>query len=267
MGDSASSDIMSMNIHWTDKLEDYFVTTGEKAHCLSWIHKRSEELFSVRRTFIDLPVIVGSGVIAFLNAGSQTMFADARISSIALGVGSLFVGILNTLGTYFGWAKRSEGHRISSIDYAKLYRFISIEMSLPREERMGPKDLLKKVKDDYDRLAEISPLVPTSVIRKFKRQFKKETEISKPEEANGLHKIEIYRPTKSDIENGIGISSTPRPALEPGSVPITINPMFKTGRSQAIEKYIPSIKELEQIEQSIQIPEIPKEIQPIVPSS
>jgi hypothetical protein len=82
--------------------------------------------------------------IAFLNAGSQSMFDDAQLASISLGVGSLVVGILNTMGTYFGWAKRAEGHRISSIDYAKLYRFIAVEMSLPREERMGPKDLLKK---------------------------------------------------------------------------------------------------------------------------
>lgn len=261
MGDSASSDIMSSTIHWTDKLEEYFVTTGEKAHCLSWIHKRSEELFSVRRTFIDLPVIVGSGVIAFLNAGSQSMFDDPRISSIALGVGSLVVGILNTMGTYFGWAKRAEGHRISSIDYAKLYRFISVEMSLPREERMGPKDLLKKVKDDYDRLAEISPLVPSSVIRKFKTQFKKETSISKPEEANGLHKIEIYRPSKTDIENGIGLSSTPRAVSD--SVPITINPLFKPkSKAKNEDTYTPTIKEIEQVEQSIQIPTIPKEIEP-----
>ena len=262
MGDSSSSDIMSSTIHWTDKLEEYFVTTGEKAHCLSWIHKRSEELFSVRRTFIDLPVIVGSGVIAFLNAGSQSMFDDARLASISLGVGSLVVGILNTMGTYFGWAKRAEGHRISSIDYAKLYRFISVEMSLPREERMGPKDLLKKVKDDYDRLAEISPLVPSSIIRKFKSQFKKEVNISKPEEANGLHKIEIYRPSKTDLENGIGLSSTPRADF----TAVTINPMYspkpKQKEKTKDDSYVPSVKELEQIEQSIAIPEIPKEIEP-----
>lgn len=269
MGDSGSSDIMSPTIHWTDKLEEYFVTTGEKAHCLSWIHKRSEELFSVRRTFIDLPVIVGSGVIAFLNAGSQSMFSDARISSIALGVGSLVVGILNTMGTYFGWAKRAEGHRISSIDYAKLYRFIAIEMSLPREERMGPKDLLKKVKDDYDRLAEISPLVPSSVISKFKHQFKKEVGISKPEEANGLHKIEIFRPSKTDIDNGVGLSSTPRVSSPtPDSIPITINPLFKPKQKTKEDTYVPSVAELEQVEQSIQIPTIPKEIEPTTaPSS
>lgn len=180
------------DVSWNDRLEQYFASSGEKAHCLSMLHKHAEALYSRRRNFIDLPVIIGSGVIGFLNAGSSTMFEDPKISSVALGVGSLVVGILQTINTYFNWAKRAEGHRISAIQYSKLYRFLSIEMSLPREERMSPADLLKQTKDTYDRLQEISPMLPPEVIHDFKKKFGKETEISKPEEANGLEKIEVY---------------------------------------------------------------------------
>jgi hypothetical protein len=269
MGDSASVD-MATNIRWTEKLEDYFVATGEKAHCLSWIHKRAEELYSVRRTFIDLPVIVGSGVIAFLNAGSQSMFEDARLASISLGVGSLVVGILNTLGTYFGWSKRAEGHRISAIDYAKLYRFIAIEMALPREERMSPKDLLKKVKDDYDRLAEISPLVPPSIIAKFKRQFKKETSISKPEEANGLHKIEVFKPSDGDDMPTV----TPKPKVgdSPVIIPMINNPLFNKALNpmksfiepkKPEDNFVPTVKQIEEIDlNGNKLPEVPKDLSP-----
>jgi hypothetical protein len=58
---------------------------------------------------------------------------------------------------------------------------------------MNPHDFLKYVKDQYDRLAEISPMVPEIVIHEFQRKFKNDKDISKPEEANGLHKIDIYR--------------------------------------------------------------------------
>jgi hypothetical protein len=190
-------------IHWTENLEAYFASTGEKAHCLAWVHKKSEQLYSTRRTFIDLPVIVGSGIIAFLNAGSSSMFPDPQISSVALGIGSLVVGILNTMGTYFGWAKRAEGHRLSAIHYAKLFRFISVELSLPREERMGPHDFLRYVKDQYDRLAETSPLVPPVILHKFTRRFmKKYPDVAKPEETNGLEKIRIYKPAPTDVIRG-----------------------------------------------------------------
>lgn len=222
MGESASE--INANIQWTDKLEEYLASTGEKAHCLSWVHKRAEQLYSTRRTFIDMPVIIGSGVIAFLNAGSSTMFEDPKISSIALGVGSLVVGILNTMGTYFGWAKRAEGHRISAIHYSKLYRFITVEMSLPREERMKPSDFLKYVKDQYDRLQEISPLIPPSVIGEFQHKFAKYTDISKPEEANGLEKIEVYHEPSSGI-----IPTTPVVKLRsvPSTPEMKANPLFK----------------------------------------
>ena len=197
MGDNSSQGI-SANISWTTALEEYFASTGEKASGLAWVHKKAEAIYSNRRTYIDLPVIIGSGVIAFLNAGSSSLFPDQRIASTALGVGSLFMGILNSFGTYFGWAKRAEGHRISAIHYAKLYRFISVELRLPRSERMSPHDLLKYVKDQYDRLAEISPMVPEIVIHEFQNKFKNQKDISKPEEANGLHKIDIYRDVDDD---------------------------------------------------------------------
>lgn len=186
------SETIAENITWNPQIEKYFADTGEKAHCLSWCHKKAEALYSMRKTWIDLPVIVISGVTGFLSAGSTSLFNDPQMSSIALGVASLFVSILNTTGSYFGWAKRAEGHRISAIHYSKLYRFLSIEMSLPRDERMTPADLLKLTRDTYDRLQEISPMIPADVIREFQHKFKNEKDISKPEEANGLEHITIF---------------------------------------------------------------------------
>lgn len=181
------------SIHWTEMLEEYFASTGEKAHCLSWCHKRAEQMYSTRRTWIDLPVIVISGVTGFLSAGSTTLFDNPQMSSVALGVASLFVSVLNTAGSYYGWAKRAEGHRISAIHYARLYRSVSVELALPREERTLPNDFLKYVRDQYDRLQEISPMLPTQVIDEFQKKFANEKEISKPEEANGLEKITVFR--------------------------------------------------------------------------
>ena len=149
--------------------------------------------FSTRKTWIDLPVIIISGVTGFLSAGSPSLFSDAKLASISLGVASLFVSVLNTAGSYYGWAKRAEGHRISAIHYARLYRAVTVELALPREERMQPHDFLKYVKDQYDRLQEISPLLPTEVITEFQHKFANEKEISKPEEANGLEKITVFR--------------------------------------------------------------------------
>lgn len=194
MGD-ANSQELSKDIRWTVRLEEYFAHTGEKAACLAWVHKRAEGLYSSRKIWIDLPVAIGAAVTGFISVGSPTMFAGAQgTASTAIGVASLAVSILNTIGSYFGWAKRAEGHRISSIQYAKLFRFINIEMALPRDERMAPHDFLKYTKEQYDRLAEISPLVPDEIMDEFKRKFSNEKyeDVAKPEEANGLSRIHVF---------------------------------------------------------------------------
>jgi len=150
------------------------------------VDKRAEELYSHRRTFVDIPVILISSVTGFLSASSTSLFeGEQKLSSVLLGVSSLLVSMLKTVGTYFGWAKRAEAHRLSAIQYSRLYRFLAIELGLPRDERMSPTHLLKYCKDSYDRLQEVSPLIPPELVSEFKKKFGK-TDIAK---AEGIERI------------------------------------------------------------------------------
>lgn len=204
-------------VSWTVQLEEHFASTGEKAHCLAWCHKKSEEKYSRLRTWIDLPVIALSSICGFLQVGADTMFSDAKASSIGLGCLSLFTALLASTQTYFKWSARAEAHRISAIQWSRLYRLLNIEMTLPKEERKAPHDLLKDTKETYDRLQEISPLLPSDVIELFKKTFEKEKDISKPEEANGLEKITIY---SENISHKIdGVASSPYTVREQNTRP------------------------------------------------
>ena len=232
-------------ISWNERLEEYFCSTGERAECLSWLHKRGEEIYSQRRTWIDLPVIIISSATGFLSVGSSTMFEGYEsLATTLLGVASLFVGILNTTGAYFGWAKRAEGHRISSIHYAKLYRFLKIEMSLPREERMSATDLLKYTKDQYDRLQEISPLLPPQVIDDFRHRFEKYKDIAKPEEANGLESVVVFQepPLPLKIRN----PPSGEPSLESPVRMLPLPPPSPAKRQTAIGSVLTRQKRLSQ---------------------
>jgi hypothetical protein len=94
---------------------------------------------------------------------------------------------------------------------------------------MTPTALLKYVKDQYDRLAEVSPLVPDSVVDEFKTKFSKYTDVSKPEETNGLHKIEIYAddrvaasPFTLDAAPSLTLRTPKSPTEKPSSVQIPV---------------------------------------------
>jgi hypothetical protein len=204
---SESEDLQSIN--WTDLLEHYFTSTGEKAHCYSYLHKRAEEHYSRMSVYIDLPCIVLATINGATSIGSSSLFGNNEYASVGVGAVALFTALLQTVGTYFGWSRRAENHKNSSVAYAKLYRFLKIEMALPRESRMRPKDLLKTIKTEYDRLAEVSPLIPPPIISAFNKRFDndKYKEISKPEESNGLEHIVCFNPMNEQKSSTLSLSS------------------------------------------------------------
>ncbi len=189
-------------VKWSSNLEEYFKELGEQSQCYSWLHKRCEAKFAYLSNWIDLPVITLSTVAGTLSIGNSSIFGkdNEQLAGMGIGILSLTVSVMNTIGTYFSWSKRTEAHRLSSIEYAKLYRFLSIELSLPRQERMRPNDLLKVGRDTYERLNEVSPLIPKDIIKQFKASFKKTEDVAKPAEANGLEPIDIFAQNSRETE-------------------------------------------------------------------
>ena len=185
---------ISSTIEWNSRLEKYFADTGEKAHGLSWLHKKAQERYSGLRNYIDLPVIILGVLNGSVSIGSSSLFGDSPYASVGVGIIALITAILSTISSYFKWAARAEAHRIAGLQYSKLYRFLAVQCSLPRHERMSPAELLKYTKDAYDRMAEIAPLVPPEVIKIFAAKFDKPEyrDLSKPEECNGLEHITVY---------------------------------------------------------------------------
>jgi hypothetical protein len=185
-------------VSWHSQLERVISDEGERCLCFSWLHGKSQKLFSKLNTMITLPVIVMSTIAGSASIGSQSLFTDSTIAGLSIGLVSLSVGVLNTVSSYFGWAKRSEAHRIAGITYEKVYRFILIELAMPRSERMAARDMLKVVRDQCDRLQETSPQIPDQIIAEFKHKFGESTpDVKKPEITNGLDPIFIYSPELS----------------------------------------------------------------------
>lgn len=175
---------------------------GEKALSLSWLHNRSEKRFAYFNNFLAIPSIIistitGAGTIAFGSNGDV---------SYVMGALSICVSILSTLNSYFAFAKRSEQHRLTAVNYSKLYLQISIELSLPRAKRMNVKSFLQTINEQVQRLNEVQPLVPDEIIHDYNVKFKDEpTTISRPEITNGLVSINVVQ----DPEPAHGLHSLP----------------------------------------------------------
>ena len=187
-------------VKWTNVLENYFKELGEQSLCLSMLHKSAEATFSRKSQYIDLPVIILSTLCGSLTLSAKSLFGEANEENALKAVGalSLFSGVLATIQAYFSFARRAENHRNSYLEYAKLYRFTKTELGLPRQQRISAKDLIKLINDMYERLNELSPLIPEKILSAFKSKYKKDTLIKRPPIINGLEPIQIFIPSQGD---------------------------------------------------------------------
>jgi len=156
---------------WTDQHESILVDWADKARCFLWMHERSKQKYR-RLTFaFTIPVIILSTLTGTANFGMGTLFPGMEsMANIAIGGISITAGIISTLANYFKFAERTEGHRMSALAWQKLYRNIVIELSLDRPERRDSHDFLKYARNEYDRLMESSPMIPSGVLRLFERE-------------------------------------------------------------------------------------------------
>jgi len=202
------------HINWTKNLENYLKEIGEHSLCLSMLHKKCESKFSSKALCIDLPVIILSTLCGSLTLSAKSLFSSYEEDALKIVGGlSLFSGVLGTIQAYFSYARRAEAHRNSYLEYSKLYRFIKVELGLPRLSRIRPKKLLAMINEQFERRQELSPIVPKDVIKNFKKIYKKST-IEKPPELNGLQEIMIY--AKSEEGDDIELPSMENVVLQVG---------------------------------------------------
>lgn len=217
---------------WTTKLEKILASEGEKCHGYSWLHNRAAERYSKYNSVITLPTIVLATLSGTGTISQSYLFGNNLASSLIIGLMSIGAGVMNTVNSYYAWAKRSESHRIASINYSKIFRFVSVEMSLPRESRMLPKDFVKIVREEIDRLGEVSPMIPQAIRDEFKNTFEHEdSNISRPEICNGLERIQIY--TRDDELNSINDNA---PSTPLATETITMSPTYFTSNVYKTKK-------------------------------
>lgn len=195
-------------VTYNERLERLIADEGERTQGLAWLHERSSAFFQKCNTALALPIIILSTLSGTISASSTVLFSNPKDSSLGVGALSIFIGVLSTIQSYFGFAKRAENHRLSGITYNKLNHFITIELSLPRKERLLAHDLLKIVREQTGRLLETAPPIPEHIVHLFQEKFlKKYPDVSIPDVANGLRSIQ-FAPTPKYSESTSGYSSS-----------------------------------------------------------
>jgi hypothetical protein len=150
------------SLKYTKEFEDLVKAESEKSECMSILHSNSYIHFNKLSCAINIPVILLSTVVGFMQP--LNVFQNAQI---ALGAVSIFVAILKTLDNYFNWTKRSEAHRLMSLNYWKVSKFIRLQLSIEQQCRLKPADILNVIANDMENLKDSEPIIPLHIINTF----------------------------------------------------------------------------------------------------
>ena len=183
--------------NWTRQEEEILVQWCDKALCYRWLHEKSENKYKKFNYALTIPVIILSTLTGTANFGLNSFVPEEFIKRAQLIIGgvNIFAGILGTLQNFFRYAQNTEAHHNASLGWAKFHRNVSIELIIEPEKRQPPREFISYCRTEFDRLTEMSPSIPTDVIKEFNNVFKNSKnfdKISKPEVCDILEHTKTF---------------------------------------------------------------------------
>jgi hypothetical protein len=174
-------------ITYNTELEQLLKENSEECESLSILHRMSYEKYNKRSNYINIPVIILSSAIGFIT-GIDLQYDRMNI---ILGVGSVFVGIIKSVDTYFQLAKRAESHRICSLQFSQISKKIQIELTLHRRQRATAENMMNIVKTDIKNMQDIAPLIDDDIIELYNMKYRRYKRVKKPNFVNGLTEVKV----------------------------------------------------------------------------
>jgi hypothetical protein len=154
--------------NWKDDQEDILKKWADKATCFKMMHERAYKKYWCMNAWFNIPVIIISTITGAGNFASNNFGSYSTMVTFIIGGSNIFAGMLATISTYIGAAQKLEGHRFSSIQWDKFTRKVQIELAKTRDCRIKAKVFIKQCAEEYDRLIEMSPILPNDIITWFK---------------------------------------------------------------------------------------------------
>ena len=186
---------------WHQQQENILKKWSEIGSSYRFMHDRAFLYYEKQNFRFALPVIVISTITGTANF-AQASFPESWQSYVPLFAGflNLSAGLITTIAQFLRVSELLEGHRAASIAYSKFSRNISVELSLPVNERScGGREFIASCRIEIDRLIEQSPNIPIHIVKLFGKKFQ-DSEFIKPDilEITG---VEVYKDDERMIQN------------------------------------------------------------------
>ena len=188
---------------WDPSIETLCARYCDESQVRCALHSKQYFYYKKLSTWFQLPIIVlsaASASIQFLSKQFPMYESDIITGTATL---SIVVSIISSVMTYLKIGENKSKNEVAEISWQAFYNTVSHQLSLKREHREDPKEFLAEVKQNYERLFELSPMVQKSFIQEVKKDVEKRkcAEFALPHYLNGYHATIVYDSDDSYEEN------------------------------------------------------------------
>jgi hypothetical protein len=185
--------------YWKSEEEQILKDWADKAQCYEWMHLRSHIKYKSQNAWFTIPVIIISTITGTANF-AQDRFGDAYKSWVVMGIGAfnIFAGIITTIYQFLKISELNEGHRVAALYWGKFYRNLRTELSKHPLDRSNHESVITNAKEEYDRLLEMSPMIPQKVLGEFNNKYGNMHGFTRPEIVTTRFGTNIYDMTDTD---------------------------------------------------------------------
>ena len=167
---------------------------GDEAQLLSNMHMKAHEYYSARNRKYQLPVIIfsvisGSGNFISTNFDDED---DQKHMILAIGALSIVTSIISSVSQFLKLSEYSEAHRTASLHWQKYYTNLRFTLLQRRKDRSMLPAYINDIYAEYQRLREISPVIPKIIRSKLKKKRRKLGKMSIPTSVGGLRRTEVW---------------------------------------------------------------------------
>lgn len=191
----------SPEMEWEESVEQILSELGDEAQINAYLHKKSNEYYTVQNIKYQLPIIILSALSGTGNFISSNFPTYQQIIVLAVGGVSIFTSIISSVAQFLKVSQLSESHRISYLSWEKFHSNIKFQLNKRRESRDNLKEFLSVVVPEYQRLKEISSSIPKHICDNVKRNKKNFKNMQVPYMLNGFHPVIPYKNENDDDDD------------------------------------------------------------------
>jgi hypothetical protein len=188
--------------YWKQEEELILKDWADKAQCYEWMHLKSHEKYKAKQIWFTIPVIVISTITGTANF-AQERFGKDMVQYVVMIIGTLnlIAAIITTIYQFLKISELNEAYRASALSWGKYYRNIKTELLKHPLDRKSHEQIFKYASNEYDRLIEISPLIPKNIISSFNNKFTNDISFKKPEICTDQFGTDIYTMTDEERQH------------------------------------------------------------------